>query len=433
MDMFEYTINEAGHMMWGGVDTVELAAKYKTPLYVIDEDRVREKCRLYLDTMAECFERYLPLYASKALATVDIYRITSKEGMGTDVVSAGELYMALQAGVDKNKIFFHGNSKPDEEIAFAMKEQIGYFVVDSEDELKRVNEIAGIMGLCQKVLLRVTPGIDTHTFEAVRTGQVDSKFGVAIETGQAMQFLKKAMSLKNVTVSGLHCHIGSQIFEVRPYLDCVDTMMKFIADIRSQLGYSIGMLNLGGGFGVPYIKTDEEVDIPQNIRIISRRFHAICNEQKLEEPMILFEPGRNIVADAGITLYSVTGQKQIPEVKNYVCVDGGMTDNPRYALYRSDYRILLANRATEEGTDEYTVAGRCCESGDIIQEQVRLNNPVRGDIMAVCCTGAYNYSMSSNYNGICRPAMVLVSGGRARISIRRETYEDLMIREAYGR
>lgn len=427
--MKKYNVNAQGHLEFAGIDTVELAEKYGTPLYVMDEDTIRQNCRLYTKTMQECMERAMPLYASKALACRAMYEIITEEEMGTDVVSAGELNMAIVSGVPREKIFFHGNSKPEAEIRFAMEKRVGYFVVDSEDELEILNHMAGEMGIRQKILLRLTPGIDTHTFEAVRTGQVDSKFGIPIETGQAMEFLKKAVSMPGIQVQGIHCHIGSQIKDSAPYLDGVDIMLGFLREAGEKLNYEADMLNLGGGFGIAYTKQETAADIEANIREICSRVKQLCRAFRLKEPMLLLEPGRSIAGSAGVTLYTVTGKKTIPGIKEYVCVDGGMTDNPRYALYRAPYTVLLANKASKQGEHRYTVAGRCCESGDIIQEEVLLSEPERGDIMAVLDTGAYNYSMASNYNGICRPPLVMIKEGKDSLKVRREKYEDLLLRE----
>lgn len=419
-----------GHRLYfAGRDVTELAKKYGTPLYLLDEDRVRENCRTYVRAMKEAFPRAMPLYAGKALSIKRLYEIADEEAMGVDVVSMGELYRAHAVGFPMERIHFHGSSKTDEELRYGLSLGIGCFIVDGVDELEALDRIAGEMGLCQPILLRLTPGIDPHTFAAVETGQVDSKFGVPMETGQAEAFLSLALTKKNLTLWGYHCHVGSQVFESTVFLDAADIMLNFAADMGKRYGYYPEMLDLGGGYGVRYVESAPRVDITAEIRTVGAHVAARCRELGLEEPMILMEPGRSIVADAGMTLYTVEAVKEIPGYKNYICVDGGMTDNPRYALYRSEYTVYLADRAGEAGEKAYTIGGRCCESGDMIQENVHLPEPRRGEILAVCTTGAYNYSMSSNYNSVPRPPMVGLSRGEDRLLVRRETMEDLICRE----
>ncbi len=422
-------VNEKGNLTLAGRDTVELAEKYGTPLYLTNEARLRENCRTYVDTMNSAFASALPLYASKALSCKRVYQIVAEEGMGTDVVSAGEMYIALQAGFPAGKIFFHGNSKPLDEIYFAIEHDIGYFIIDNIDELRRVDAAAAQLGKKQKALLRLTPGIDTHTFEAVRTGQVDSKFGVAIETGQAMDFLRLALTMENVVIDGFHCHIGSQIFDSKPFLDSAVIMLAFIAQAKRELGFETKMLNLGGGYGVRYTQADPCVDIAAEIRLVAARVKELCAHYGVDEPMILMEPGRSIVADTTLTLYTVNAVKEIPGVRSYVSVDGGMTDNPRYALYGSKYEVHVANKAAQPRDYVATIAGRCCESGDMIGEEMPIQRPSCGDTVAVMVTGAYNYSMASNYNCVPRPPMVMVNEDGDYLAIRRETFEDIVSRD----
>lgn len=416
-------------LYFGGRNVTELAEKYGTPLYLLDEDRVRENCRTYVRAMGKAFPRALPLYASKALSIKRLYEIAAEEGMGVDVVSAGELFRAHAAGFPMDRVHFHGSSKTDEEIQYGVCLGVGCFVVDGVDELEALDRIAGALGKRQRVMLRLTPGIDPHTFAAVSTGKVDSKFGVPIETGQAEKFLAQALTKKNIEVLGYHCHVGSQVFESTVFLDAADIMLSFAKEMGIKYGYFPQILDLGGGYGVRYVERDPHVDIAAEIQKVGDHVAVRCRELGLEEPQILMEPGRSIVADAGMTLYTVEAVKSIPGYKNYICVDGGMTDNPRYALYRSEYTIYAADRAGETGEKCYTIGGRCCESGDMIQEEVPLPEPHRGQILAVCTTGAYNHSMSSNYNSVPRPAMVGLSGGKDRLLVRRETLEDLISRE----
>lgn len=420
------SVNNKGHLEIAGHDTVELAAKYGTALYVMDEDKLRENCRVYVDSMKKYFgEDSMPLYASKALCFTEIYRIVSSCGMGTDIVSSGELYTAIKAGFPLEKAYFHGNNKTDADIEYAIENGIGYFIVDNEEELCAVDRIASSHGINQKILLRITPGIDPHTHKAVVTGNVDSKFGSPIETGRAFEITAMALSKKNVTLEGFHCHIGSQIFECDPFCDAADIMIKFIADVKEKFGFAAKTLNLGGGFGVRYIEEDPQIDIEKNIADVASHIKNRCAELSVEMPKILMEPGRSIVADCCITLYTVGSVKEIKGFKNYVSVDGGMPDNPRYALYASAYTVLVASKADKAADFKCSIAGRCCESGDLIQENVMIARPERGDILAVLTTGAYNYSMASNYNRIPRPALVLVGKNGDRVAIKRESFEDL--------
>ena len=420
-------VNPAGHLCFAGEDTAELARRYGTPLMLMDEEQIRQRCREYKTAM----ETFLPpgsrpLYASKALSIRRIYQIMDEEGMGVDVVSAGELFTADHAGFPMENAFFHGNSKTDAGIAMAMDKGIGYFICDNADELCAIDAEARRRGIRQKVLLRLSPGIDPHTHEKINTGRVDSKFGAAIETGQAEELVVQALGKANVELCGYHCHIGSQIFDHAPFCDGAVLMLEFLAHIRDVHGFSAKILNLGGGMAVPYTQKDPAIDYRANIRSIGALIDKTCQRLKLTPPAILMEPGRSIVADAGITLYSVTSIKQIPGFKNYVAVDGGMTDNPRYTLYQSAYTVLPADRMNCPADLVCTVAGCCCESGDLIQENVSLPQPRRGDLLAVLTTGAYNYSMASNYNRVPRPPVVMVGENGPYVAVRRETFEDLV-------
>ena len=421
-------INESGHLTFAGEDTVRLAAHYKTPLYLMDEDRIRENCRIYKTAMERAFGAgSYPLYASKAASFKRMYTIMQEEKMAIDVVSAGEIATAKRAGFSMERAFFHGNNKTDADISYAMAANVGYFVADHEEELEIISREAKSRGIRQKVLLRLTPGIDPHTYEAVATGKVDSKFGVAIETGQADHFVQHALSLPNLRLMGYHCHVGSQVFDEdgSVYHNAAKIMMTFAVEMKKKYGAELQVLDLGGGYGVRYTDADPQVNIPENIEQLAGTIKALCEELSLPMPAVLLEPGRSIVADAGMTLYTAGSTKSIPGYKNYVPVDGGMTDNPRYALYGSKYTVYLANRANEEANFRCDVVGRCCESGDIIQPNVLLPEPKRGDLIAVCTTGAYNYSMASNYNRIPRPPVVMLSGGKPTLAVRRETDDDL--------
>lgn len=419
--------NSSGRLTFAGRDTVELCEKYGTPLMLMDEERIRENCRVYKSAMSEFMGgESRPLFAGKSCCFRHLYRIMAEEGMCADIVSPGELYTANSAGFPMERAFFHGNNKTDADIAYAMDCGMGHFIVDNEDELCAVAAEAGRRGKVQDILLRLTPGIDPHTQAKISTGKVDSKFGVAIETGQALEFCRKALSLENVRLKGFHCHIGSQIFEYKPFSDAADIMLRFIKKLRDELGYTAQILNLGGGFGVPYVESDPKIDYRENIKGLAGEIKQQCAALDIPQPDILMEPGRSIVADSGMTLYTVGSVKTISGYKSYVSVDGGMTDNPRFALYGSAYTVYVAERPNDAADFRADVAGRCCESGDIIQEDVPMPKPVRGEHIAVAVTGAYNYSMASNYNRIPRPPVVMLKGdGTEYTAVRRESYEDL--------
>lgn len=422
------SINQRGHLCIGGQDTVELAEQYGTPLYLFDEDRIRERCRTYRNALKEAFgDSANALYASKAASFRGIYRIMKEEGMGVDVVSSGEIYTAVSVGFPMENAYFHSNNKTDDDVAYAIESGVGYFVVDNREELDAIEHYAAEKGIRQRVLLRLTPGIDPHTYEAVSTGKVDSKFGSAIETGQADEITAYALSLAHVDLYGFHCHVGSQVFDSDTFLRAAAIMLQFVAQMKEKYAFVTRELDLGGGYGVRYLSSDPEIDIAENIKEVGKEVKAQCQALGLDVPAIRMEPGRSIVADAGMTLYTVGTVKRIPGYKNYVSVDGGMTDNPRFALYGSSYTVLLANRANDGGkTFRCSVVGRCCESGDILQENVTLPADVaRGEILAVLTTGAYNYSMSSNYNRIPRPPVVMLSGGTHRIAVKRESLADI--------
>ncbi len=420
------SVNQKGNLTFAGVDTVDLAQKYGTPLYLMDENKIRQHMITYKTAMEKYFPLgSLPEFASKAFSVKQIYRIAAEEGIDIDAVSSGEIYTALKAGFPMERCFFHGNNKTDEDIRFAISSGVGYFVIDNEDELFALNKIAGEMNVKQKALLRVTPGIDPHTHKKISTGLVESKFGVAIETGQALELTQKLLTCENIDLLGFHCHIGSQIFESDPFVTAADIMFAFIAEVKTKLGFNTQMLNLGGGFGVRYVESDPEINYDEKIGEVAAVLNSQCEKYGISLPKIMLEPGRSLVADAGMTLYTIGSVKEIKEYKNYVSVDGGMTDNPRFALYESEYTVEIANKCTKHKDFVATVAGRCCESGDLIAEDVKMPKPIRGDILAVLTTGAYNYSMASNYNRIPRPAVVMLKNQEDYIAVERESLEDI--------
>ena len=421
------SLNNEGHLTLGGVDTVEMAKKYGTPLYLMDENIVRENCRTYVNAVRKNFgEGSYPCFASKALSFKGIYSIVGEEGMGSDAVSAGELYTASAAGFDMSRVFFHGNNKTEADMRYAMEHNVGWFVVDNIDELNTLDRVAGEMGVQQKILLRITPGIDPHTHQAIATGKVDSKFGSAIATGQAKEIVRLALTKKNLELHGYHCHIGSQIFEIEPFINAAEIMIDFLADMKSELGFEADVLNLGGGFGVRYVKEHPYFDYAEAIAELANSVKQKCSERAVSLPKIILEPGRAIVAASCLTLYTIGSVKNIPDIKNYVSVDGGMPDNPRYALYCSQYEFVVANRAANKADFVCSIAGRCCESGDLLGENIQIQKPDVGDILAVEVTGAYNYSMASNYNRLPRPALVSISNGSDKLMVRRESFEDLI-------
>lgn len=420
------SINQSDNLTFCGLDTIELANQYGTPAYFVDEDKIRYRCRMYIAAMKRDFdERAFPLFAGKALCFKEMYRILKSENMGIDVVSSGEIYTADSAGFPMENAYFHGNNKTRVDIEFAMEKGVGHFVCDNFFELEMIDEIAKQSNIEQKVLLRITPGIDAHTNEKINTGKVKSKFGVPIETGQAFELTKKAISLNNIKLEGFHCHIGSQIFDCNPLADAAVIMIRFIAKIKNELRYECNTLNLGGGMAVPYTKDDPKVDYESNIKFIADRLKDECEKLDVALPQVLMEPGRSIVADAGITLYEIGGIKEIPGFKNYVSVDGGMTDNPRFTLYKAPYTVYIANKIVKTPNYWCNLVGRCCESGDVIQEDIKIPHPDRGDIVAVLTTGAYNYTMSSHYNAIPKPPLIMIKDKKCREVIRRETFEDI--------
>jgi len=422
------TVGQNGHLYFAGQDTVELAKQYGTPLYLMDEDKIRESCRVYTEAFKKHFgENARPLYASKANCFKRIYEIMREENMGIDVVSSGEMYTAIQAGYDLSRAYFHSNNKTDADIAYGMDNGIGYFVADNVEEIKAIEAEAGRRGIRQKVLLRLTPGIDPHTYEAIATGKVDSKFGSAIETGQAEEITVFTLAQPHVELMGFHCHVGSQVFGEDIFERAAVVMLEFIADMKAKHGYMAPQLDLGGGYGVRYVESDPYLDVDTKVGQVAAAIKEACARLNIEMPEIHMAPGRSIVAAAGMTLYTCGTVKKIPGYKNYVSIDGGMPDNPRFALYGSKYTCLVANKMNEACDFVASIVGRCCESGDIIQEGVSVPSSVgRGDIVAVCTTGAYNYSMASNYNRLPRAPIVMLRGGNeSYVAVRRESFADL--------
>lgn len=423
-------VNTQGHLEFNGADVTTLAKKYGTPLMLLDIDRIKFNMSMYRNALAKYFgNNSYPCYASKALSIKEIYRLAKEQNIGIDVVSSGEIYTALSVGFPLSKAVFHGNNKTDFDIEYAINNGVGLFVVDNLEELKQISYFAKKRGLSQDILVRITPGIDPHTNAKITTGQVDSKFGTAIETGQAFEIISEALIAENVNLKGFHCHVGSQCFESSAFIDAVEIMLTFIRDCKTLFGYTTEILNLGGGYGVRYVESDPIIDIDENISLVAKKFKNTCEKLGILQPTVIMEPGRSIVADAGLTLYTAGSFKTIEGYKNYISIDGGMTDNPRFALYGSSYTVINASNANVDATITATIAGRCCESGDIIQENVNISPTKRGDIVAVLVTGAYNYAMASNYNKLPRPAIVAIESGQDRLIVKRETFEDLVKNE----
>ena len=420
-------VNEQGHLTVGGMDTVELAKEYGTPIYIMDEGLIREHCRSFRESMDKYYGgQGLVCYASKAFCCKAMCRIMLEEGLGLDVVSEGELYTALSVGFPAEKLCFHGNNKTDHELSYALENGVGRIIVDNIYELERLDRLAEKTGRTANIMYRIKPGIDAHTHNFIMTGQIDSKFGFALETGEAYEAVKKAIECSHINLVGLHCHIGSQIFDIDPFVKAAEVMLTFIAKIKDELGFEVKELNLGGGFGIRYTEEDAPVGYDKYMEKVSEKVKEVCAEKNVKLPFILIEPGRSIAAPAGITLYTVGGRKEIPNIRTYVSVDGGMGDNPRYALYQSKYDVEVANKANLPKTETVTVAGKCCETGDLIGEGMPIQPVEPGDILAVLATGAYNYSMSSNYNRIPKPPVVMIRDGKSRVVVKRETFEDIV-------
>ena len=420
-------VNEQGHLTVGGMDTVELAKEYGTPLYIMDEGLIREHCRSFRESMDKYYGgQGLVCYASKAFCCKAMCRIMLEEGLGLDVVSEGELYTALSVGFPPEKLCFHGNNKTDHELSYALENGVGRIIVDNIYELERLDRLAEKTGRTANIMYRIKPGIDAHTHNFIMTGQIDSKFGFALETGEAYEAVKKAIECSHINLVGLHCHIGSQIFDIDPFVKAAEVMLTFIAKIKDELGFEVKELNLGGGFGIRYTEEDAPVGYDKYMEKVSEKVKEVCAEKNVKLPFILIEPGRSIAAPAGITLYTVGGRKEIPNIRTYVSIDGGMGDNPRYALYQSKYDVEVANKANLPKTETVTVAGKCCETGDLIGEGMPIQPVEPGDILAVLATGAYNYSMSSNYNRIPKPPVVMIRDGKSRVVVKRETFEDIV-------
>jgi diaminopimelate decarboxylase len=419
-------VNKQGHLLIGGCDVVDLAEEFGTPLYLFDEFTLRHKCREFKDGFCKYHPDTLVIYASKAVLNRALALIFKEEGLGLDVVSGGELSIAHSVDFPLDKVCFHGNNKTPEELNLALDWRVGRIVVDNFYELEMVNKLAGERGMRQDILLRLTPGVDPHTHQYTTTGTIESKFGFAIATGQAEEAVNRALSAANLNLLGLHFHLGSPVPAIQPYELAIELVLGFAQEVGRKFGFNLSEFDIGGGFAVPYTLDYKVPTIAGYAKAVTGKLNGLISELGLSRPRLIIEPGRAIVGQAGVVLYKVGAIKEIPGIKKYVCVDGGMSDNIRPALYGAKYEALVANKALEAGREVVTIAGKLCESGDILVKDVSLTSVHPGDIIAIPVCGAYSIPMSSNYNAVPRPAIVMVKEGGARLIRRRETYEDLI-------
>lgn len=419
-------VNKQGHLEIDGADTVQLAKKYGTPLYVYDISLIRKNCQEFVNAFKDNGVKAQVAYASKAFSTIGILQIIHEEGLSLDVVSMGELYTALQAGFPTDKIHMHGNNKNIDELEMAIEHDVGCIIVDNFYEIELLEGLLHKHNKEIDVLMRVTPGIKSATHEYIMTGNDDSKFGFNIENRQAIKAFKLLSSSDYIKFQGIHCHIGSQIFETKTFVAAVDILFKEIKDWHEQYGYEPNVLNLGGGFGIRYTEDDEPIPLSEYVKSLATVVKKHVEALKIPMPELWIEPGRSIVGAAGTTLYTVGSMKKIPGVRDYLAVDGGMTDNLRPALYQADYAGVVANKANEPRSEIVSVAGKCCESGDMLIYDLPITKAVSGDILAVFSTGAYGYSMASHYNRFAKAAVVFIENGEDKLVVKRETYQDVI-------
>ena len=426
MKLFGTMKVQENQLVIGGVNASDLVKEYGSPLYVFDEALIREYCSDYRKYF-KCEENNNRVaFAGKAFLTIQMCKLLNEENMCLDVVSGGELYTAYNAEFPLERVMFHGNNKTLDEIELGVKLGVGNFVVDNYYEMDVLNKIAKEYNKVQNIYLRITPGIEAHTHEYIKTGQIDSKFGFAPVENVIEDAIKKAISLENINLAGIHCHIGSQIFDLEPYEDAVEIMLELVRNTKENFDYLIKEIDFGGGFGIYYTEEDEPKTTEEYCSVIINKVDEVCMRTGQERPILTIEPGRSIVANAGLTLYTVGSIKEIPSVRKYISVDGGMTDNIRPALYNAKYECLVANKVENCDLENVTISGKCCESGDILLEDIEIPKVESGDILAIMTTGAYGYSMASNYNKIPRPAVVMVKDNLARLICKRESYEDLI-------
>ncbi|MED4297609.1 diaminopimelate decarboxylase [Priestia megaterium] len=419
-------INKQGHLEIGGVDTVELASNFGTPLYVYDVALIRQRARGFKETFEKHGVKAQVAYASKAFSTIAMVQVVHEEGLSLDVVSGGELYTALAADFPKERIHFHGNNKSRAELEMAIKEDVGCIVVDNFYEIALLQEITEQYQKKMPVLLRLTPGIEAHTHDYILTGQEDSKFGFDLQNGQADEAVRLVQNSKGLELLGIHCHIGSQIFETTGFIMAIQKLFAKMKEWKQSIEFVPQVLNLGGGFGIRYTEEDQPIPVSQYVEVIIEEVKKQSKQLEVEIPEIWIEPGRSLVGDAGTTLYSIGSRKHVPNVREYVAIDGGMNDNIRPALYQAKYEAVIANRMNDESDELISIAGKCCESGDMLMWDVHLPKANPDDLLAMFCTGAYGYSMASHYNRLPKPAVVFVEDGEAQLVVKRETYEDIV-------
>jgi diaminopimelate decarboxylase len=419
-------VSKQGHLVIGGCDVVDLAEEFGTPLYLFDELTLRRRCREFKDEFCKHYPDTLVIYASKAFLNKALALIFKEEGLGLDIVSGGELSIAHSMDFPFGNVYFHGNNKTPEELNLALDWGVGRIVVDNFYELELLNKPAKERGMRQDILLRLTPGVDPHTHQYTTTGTIESKFGFPLATGQAEAAVNQALSASNLNLLGFHFHLGSPVSEIQPYELAMELVLRFAREMGKKFGFSLGEFDIGGGFAVPYTLDSKVPTIADYARALTGKLNGLISELGLSRLRLIIEPGRAIVGQAGMALYKVGAIKEIPGIKKYVCVDGGISDNIRPALYGAKYEALVANKVLEAGREVVTIAGKLCQSGDILVRDINLASVHPGDIIAIPVCGAYSIPMSSNYNAMPRPAIAIVREGRARLIRRRETYQDLM-------
>lgn len=417
-------INKNNHLEVGGCDLIKVLKKHGSPLWIIDKATIEFFCKKYISAFQKHYDNVLPLYANKALSTIATTQLVDELGFGFDVVSGGELYTVKKAGVNLEKVYFHGNNKSEVEIELAIESGLGRFVADNPYEIERINRIAKEKDKVQDILIRITPEVEAHTHEFIQTGQLDSKFGVT--RNKVIKVIQSALKFENINIIGVHAHIGSQIFDAEPFKIATEKLCDIALEARKKCGVTFSEINVGGGLGIKYLNSDDPADIEHFAQLIGTTLNNWAEKNNFPKPKLLIEPGRSIVANAGMTLYTIGSIKEIEDIRTYVAVDGGMADNARPITYGAEYDATIVNKASDKKEETYTVAGKFCESGDIILKDIQLQKVEIDDILGVYATGAYNYSMASNYNRFCKPAMVMLDKGKTIEILKRETFEDII-------